>query len=99
MSKVKCLLADNYLYQMVSSFLTTIQVVISANFKDSEKTPVLRESFIHAHRACRKILLSFKIPKGMSTPDDFASSTVEMSSSTSLGQEQAPEVFYKRRCS
>ena len=59
--------------------------VISANFKGSGKKPAFRESFIGLHRTCGNILSSLKILKGTSTPDDFLSSNVKITSSTSLG--------------
>ena len=58
--------------------------VISANFKGSGKAPVLRESFIHLHSTCGNILFPLKILKGMSPPDDFVSSNVEITSRTTL---------------
>ena len=65
-----------------SSFLW--RSVISFNFKGSGKAPVLRESFIHLHSTCGNILFPFKILKGMSPPDDFVSSNLEITSRTSL---------------
>ena len=53
--------------------------------KGSGKAPVLREMLIHLHRTYKNILFSFKIRNGMSPPDDFVSSNVEITSSTSLG--------------
>ena len=53
--------------------------------KGSGKAPVLREMLIHLHRTYKNILFSFKILNGMSPPDDFVSSNVEITSSTSLG--------------
>ena len=53
-------------------------VVISANFKGSGKATVLRESFIRLQSIYGNILFPFKIFKGMSPPDDFVSSNVEI---------------------
>ena len=54
--------------------------VISVNFKGSGKSPVLRKSFIHLHRICGNIVFPFKVLKGMSPPDDVASTNVEITS-------------------
>ena len=58
--------------------------VISANFKGSGEAPVLRTSFIQLRRTYRNIFLSFKMLKGMSPPDDFVLSNVEITSRTYL---------------
>ena len=59
--------------------------VISATFKGPGKTPALRELFIHLRRACGNILFPLRIFKGVSPPDDFVSTNVEIRSRATLG--------------
>ena len=58
--------------------------IIFAIFKGSGKASISRGSYIHLHSTCGNILFPFKIFKGMSPPDDFVSSNVEITSRTSL---------------
>ena len=75
--------------------------VISFNFKGSGKSSVLRELFIHLHKTCGNILFPFKNLKGISPPEDFVLTNVEITSRTSLrvtGRKEKGNVTYTLKC-
>ena len=89
-------MTDHYPYQMDLPFLWV--GVISTTFKGSGKTPALRELFIHLRRACGNILFLLRIFKGVSPPDDFVSTNVEIRSRTSLGATSRKEKGLTAMC-